>query len=77
LPSFLLVAWGVAEHADFDSVLARYVQDGPVDYAALQLGRASLVCLAVVRFLESGEYQIRFPSYDWTLNDQAIAASGR
>jgi len=26
--------------------------------------------------LGSGDYQIRFLSYDWTLNDQAIAATG-
>lgn len=31
----------------------------------------------VGEFLESGEYQIRFLSYDWTLNDQAIAATGQ
>jgi hypothetical protein len=31
----------------------------------------------VVTFLESGEYRVQFESYDWTLNDQAIAASPR
>lgn len=31
----------------------------------------------VVGFLESGEYQVRFLSYDWTLNDQAIAAAAQ
>jgi hypothetical protein len=31
----------------------------------------------VVEFLESGEYQVRFLSFDWTLNDQAIAAAGQ
>jgi hypothetical protein len=31
----------------------------------------------VVEFLETGEYEIDFLSYDWTLNDQAVAASTR
>ncbi|UCC71783.1 MAG: DUF547 domain-containing protein [Gemmatimonadota bacterium] len=31
----------------------------------------------VVDFLESGEYRVQFESYDWTLNDQAVAASTR
>lgn len=31
----------------------------------------------VVRFLEGGDYEVRFSSYDWTLNDQAIAAAAR
>ncbi|KPK78384.1 MAG: hypothetical protein AMS25_15725 [Gemmatimonas sp. SM23_52] len=30
----------------------------------------------VAEFLDGGDYQIRFLSYDWTLNDQAIAATG-
>ncbi len=28
-------------------------------------------------FLESGEYRVEFEDYDWTLNDQAIAAASR
>jgi hypothetical protein len=28
-------------------------------------------------FLQSGEYSVQFESYDWTLNDQAVAASNR
>ncbi|MGD2153026.1 MAG: DUF547 domain-containing protein [Gemmatimonadales bacterium] len=28
-------------------------------------------------FLETGEYGVQFESYDWTLNDQAVAASTR
>ncbi len=31
----------------------------------------------VTEFLEAGEYRVQFESYDWTLNDQAIAASTR
>jgi hypothetical protein len=31
----------------------------------------------VVEFLETGEYRVQFESYDWTLNDQAVAASTR
>lgn len=29
----------------------------------------------VANFLETGEYRVRFLSYDWTLNDQAVAAA--
>jgi hypothetical protein len=29
----------------------------------------------VASFLETGEYRVRFLSYDWTLNDQAVAAA--
>lgn len=28
-----------------------------------------------VRFVETGEYDVKFQKYDWTLNDQAIAAA--
>jgi hypothetical protein len=28
-----------------------------------------------VRFLETGEYKVEFLKYDWTLNDQAVAAA--
>jgi hypothetical protein len=31
----------------------------------------------VVDFLETGEYGVQFLSYDWTLNDQAVAAAGQ
>lgn len=31
----------------------------------------------VVEFLETGDYRVQFESYDWTLNDQAVAASTR
>lgn len=31
----------------------------------------------VTEFLETGEYRVQFESYDWTLNDQAVAASTR
>lgn len=31
----------------------------------------------VVAFIERGEYRVQFESYDWTLNDQAVAASAR
>lgn len=31
----------------------------------------------VAEFLETGEYSVQFESYDWTLNDQAVAASSR
>jgi hypothetical protein len=31
----------------------------------------------VVEFLQSGDYRVQFESYDWTLNDQAVAASTR
>jgi hypothetical protein len=31
----------------------------------------------VTEFLETGEYSVQFESYDWTLNDQAVAASAR
>jgi hypothetical protein len=31
----------------------------------------------VTGFLEAGEYRVQFESYDWTLNDQAVAASTR
>lgn len=31
----------------------------------------------VVEFIETGEYRVQFESYDWTLNDQAVAASTR
>ncbi|UCF20435.1 MAG: DUF547 domain-containing protein [Gemmatimonadota bacterium] len=31
----------------------------------------------VTDFLEGGAYQVHFESYDWTLNDQAIAAGAR
>ena len=31
----------------------------------------------VVSFLEDGGYDVEFESYDWTLNDQAIAAANR
>ncbi|UCC82635.1 MAG: DUF547 domain-containing protein [Gemmatimonadota bacterium] len=31
----------------------------------------------VTEFLESEEYKVQFESYDWTLNDQAVAASIR
>jgi len=31
----------------------------------------------VAEFLETGEYGVQFESYDWTLNDQAVAASTR
>ena len=31
----------------------------------------------VVDFLETAEYRVNFESYDWTLNDQAVAASTR
>lgn len=31
----------------------------------------------VAAFLEQGEYRVRFLDYDWTLNDQAIAAATR
>lgn len=31
----------------------------------------------VTEFLETGEYRVEFESYDWTLNDQAVAASIR
>lgn len=30
----------------------------------------------VVDFLEKGDYRVQVESYDWTLNDQAVAASG-
>ncbi len=31
----------------------------------------------VADFLETAEYRVKFESYDWTLNDQAVAASTR
>lgn len=31
----------------------------------------------VVEFLEMGDYDVEFESYDWTLNDQAVAAATR
>ncbi len=31
----------------------------------------------IVSFLQSGDYEVHFESYDWTLNDQAIAAGAR
>jgi hypothetical protein len=31
----------------------------------------------VTSFLATGDYRVRFESYDWTLNDQAVAASTR
>lgn len=31
----------------------------------------------VADFLETGEYEVRFLDYDWTLNDQAVAAAAR
>lgn len=31
----------------------------------------------VVSFLEEGDYDVEYESYDWTLNDQAIAAASR
>ena len=31
----------------------------------------------VVDFLETADYRVKFESYDWTLNDQAVAASTR
>jgi hypothetical protein len=31
----------------------------------------------VSEFIETGEYRVQFESFDWTLNDQAVAASTR
>jgi hypothetical protein len=38
---------------------------------------AEYVSEDIAAWLAGGEYEVRFLDYDWTLNDQAIAAASR